>query len=65
MRSVRESGQFYSGHRRIRASRTHARSRRCPGPSWFLAKSPAWIYDDATDSVECFISTIMRYELHG
>jgi hypothetical protein len=47
------------------ASRTPARSSHCPCPSLALVKSPALIYDDATGSAECFMSTNMRHELHG
>jgi hypothetical protein len=64
---VRPSGSSSSsitGTGRIRASRTPARSSHCPCRSWLLANSPALIYDDATDSVECFTRNI-RHELHG
>ena len=48
-----------------RASRTPARSSHCPCRSRLLTKTPALIYDDATDSVEYFMSINMRHELHG
>ena len=46
-------------------SRTPGRFSHCPCRSWFLTKSRALTYDDATDSVGCFTSTTMRHELHG
>jgi hypothetical protein len=41
------------------------RSSHCLCRWWFLTKSPALRYDDATDSMGCFMSTDMRHELYG
>ena len=59
------SSSSTTGTGRIRASRTPARSSHCPCRSRLLTKTPALIYDDATDSVEYFMSINMRHELHG
>jgi transposase InsO family protein len=54
-----------TGTGRIRASRTPGHSSHCPYHWWFLTKSPALTYDDATDSVEYSMSTTVWHELHG
>jgi hypothetical protein len=40
-------------------------SSRCPSRWQLLTRSPALTYNDATGSVECFMSINVRYELHG
>ena len=65
LQSWGSSSSSTTGTGRIRASRTPARSSHCLCRWWLLTKSPALTYDDATDSVECFMSTNMRHEQHG
>jgi hypothetical protein len=40
-------------------------SSRCPSRWQLLTRSPALTYNDATGSVECFMSITVRHELHG
>jgi putative transposase len=62
LHALRQFEHFYNGHRPHQGI---ANARPSPCPWWFLTKSPALTYDDATDSAECFMSTAMGHELHG
>jgi hypothetical protein len=63
--ALREFGEFCNGHRRIRESRTPARSSHCPCRSRLLTRSPAFGFGDVTDSTGCFMSINTWHELHG
>lgn len=65
MHALREFEQFYTRHWPHQGIANARRFNHCPCRSWFLAKSAVLTYDDATDSVECSMSTNARHEQHG
>ena len=62
---LREFEQSRNGHRPYQGIANARRSSHCRCRWQLLTKSPAFTYDDATDSVGYFMSTDMRHELHG
>jgi hypothetical protein len=64
LHALRESGQFYNGHRPHQGI-ANARSSHCPRRWQLLTKSLALTSDDVTDSAVCSTNTAMRHELHG
>jgi putative transposase len=65
LHALREFEQFYNEHRPHQGIANARPLQPLPCHWWRQAKSPAFIYDDATGSVACFTSTSMQHELHG
>lgn len=65
LHALREFEQSCNRHRPHQGIANARPLQPLPVPLVSPGQSPALIYDDATGSVECFMSTNMRHELHG
>jgi putative transposase len=65
LHTLQEFEQFYNGHRPHQGIANACQLHPLPAALTAPDQNATFTYDDVTDSVECFMSTGMRHELHG